>query len=76
MQPTNAALQVLYGTLPLIGAIMLAAWTNNARLSDMSKRMDDLREAIGKRIDDLGHRIDDLSSRVSDLGKGTRLIQR
>jgi hypothetical protein len=73
MQPTNAALQVFYGTLPLIGAILLAAWTNNARLNDLreslGKRMDDLRDSLGKRIDSL-------ADRVSELEKGTRLIQR
>jgi hypothetical protein len=75
MQPTNAALQVFYGTLPLIATALLAMWNNNARLTELSKRMDDL----GKRVDDLrgdlGKRIDDLAARVLDLEKGTRLIQ-
>jgi hypothetical protein len=39
--PENSALQVFYGPLPLMGAILLAQWKEN-------KRVDDLKTALNK----------------------------
>jgi hypothetical protein len=44
--PNYQALQVFYGTLLLVGAILLANWSNN-------KRLDDPKTALNARIDDL-----------------------
>jgi hypothetical protein len=38
--PNSQALQAFYGTLPLVGAILLANWSNNKRLDDFNKRDD------------------------------------
>lgn len=67
--PDNSALQVFYGTLPLVGAILLAHWNNMRNLGDLGKRIDDLGVALNKRIDDLNaalsKRIDDLNTTFS-----------
>jgi tetrahydromethanopterin S-methyltransferase subunit G len=68
--PDNSALQVFYGTLPLMGAVILAIWNNNARLTELSKRMDDMNRSLGQRMDDmntaLNKRIDDLTIVVTN----------
>ena len=51
--PTSLALQTFYGTIPLIFVIVMAIWINNQRLTELSKRIDDLSVALNKRIDDL-----------------------
>jgi predicted nucleic acid-binding Zn-ribbon protein len=65
--PSDSALQVFYGTLPVVAAILLANWNNNKRLDDLNKRIEDL----NKRIEDLNKRIDDLktslNTRIGDL---------
>jgi tetrahydromethanopterin S-methyltransferase subunit G len=61
--PNSEALQVFYGTLPLIGAAVLAVWTNNYRLGELSKRLDDGLAGVNKRLDDslgaVNKRLDD-----------------
>jgi len=88
--PAPQALQVFYGTLPLVAAILLAIWSNNKRLDDLKtsidNRIDDLKTSLNKRIDDLTTTVNTgftdvkasiakLETRVSDLEKGTRLIR-
>jgi len=58
--PSDSALQVFYGTLPVVAAILLANWNNNKRLDDLNKRIDD----FSKRIDDLKT---SLNTRIGDL---------
>jgi archaellum component FlaC len=58
--PSDNALQVFYGTLPVVGAILLANWNNNKRLDDLNKRIGD----VNKRIDDFGT---SLNKRMDDL---------
>ena len=84
--PDSSALQVFYGTIPLIGAILLANWNNNLRLKELSNRMDDLKVALNNRIDDLNtattsgfkdvkDQIGRLENRIADLEKGSRLVR-
>jgi tetrahydromethanopterin S-methyltransferase subunit G len=50
--PAPQALHVVQGAIPLVAAILLAAWSNNKRLDDLSKRIDDgfseQRQAAGR----------------------------
>ncbi|SPF39423.1 hypothetical protein SBA4_2330010 [Candidatus Sulfopaludibacter sp. SbA4] len=50
--------------LPVMVTFILATWYQAGRISDMTGRMSDLGDNLGKRIDDLrdglGKRIDDL----------------
>jgi hypothetical protein len=62
--PSDGALQVFYGTLPVVAAILLANWNNNKRLDDLNKRMDDLKTSLNTRIRDLDT---SLNKRGSDL---------
>jgi hypothetical protein len=66
--PSNDAVQVFYGTLPLLGGIMLAAWNNNKRLDHFNKRLDDLKTSLSKQMNDmntaLNKRINDLVGRI------------
>jgi len=68
--PTVQALQVFYGTLLLVGTILLAMWNNN-------KRIDDLKTAINKRIDDLaattGTGFTDVKASLGRLERGLRI---
>ena len=81
--PDNSALQVFYGTLPLMGAVILAIWNNNARLTELSKRMDDINAMLSKRMDDmniaLNKRIDDLTTVVTngfkDVNEGLARVE-
>jgi len=70
--PDYQALQVFYGTLALVGAILLANWNNN-------KRIDDLKTSVNARIDDLKstmeNRLTSIESRLSDLERGLHLIR-
>jgi hypothetical protein len=70
--PNYQALQVFYGTLLLVGAILLANWSNN-------KRLDDLKTALNARIDDLKstleNRLTSIESRLSDVERGLHLIR-
>lgn len=84
--PSDSALQVFYGTLPVVAAILLANWNNNKRLDDLNKRIDDLKGSLHKRIDDLASQMTTgftdvktglarLETRVSDLEKGTQRVR-
>ncbi|MDQ2712470.1 MAG: hypothetical protein M3Y24_09630 [Acidobacteriota bacterium] len=66
--PTTQALQVFYGTLPLIGAIPLATWNNSKRLDELSNRITDLRVFVDAQFKDV-------KDRIADLERGSRLIR-
>jgi hypothetical protein len=70
--PNYQALQVFYGTLLLVGAILLANWSNK-------KRLDDLKTALNARIGDLNstleNRLTSIESRLSDVERGLHLIR-
>jgi predicted transcriptional regulator len=59
MMPNLQALQVFYGTIPLIAIFLVAVWTNN-------KRLDDLRSDVNARIEQIGTRFADLEKRLSE----------
>lgn len=48
--PDSQALQVFYGSIPLIVVILLAIWINNQRIGELSKRIDDLRAYMTSEI--------------------------
>jgi len=88
--PDSSALQVFYGTLPVIGAGVLGFWHGSKRLEDMrfsfNKWIDDLAMLFNKRIDDLAAAmnsgfsdvragISKLESRVSDVEKSSRFVR-
>jgi len=88
--PTVQALQVFYGTLPLVATILLSMWNQNKRLDDLktslNKRIEDLSATLNKRIDDLANNVNTgfadvkasigkLETRVTELEKSTRLIR-
>ncbi len=72
-------MQVFYGTVPLVGAILLAIWSNNKRLDDLKtsidKRIDDLTTTVNTGFSDVKAGMSKLETSVSDLEKGTRLIR-
>ena len=61
--PNSQALQIFYGTIPLIATIFLAIWINNQRIGELSKRIDD----SSRRFDDFSRRFDDFTKRIDDL---------
>jgi hypothetical protein len=77
--PTDSALQVFYGTLPVVGAILLANWNNNKRLDDLktslNKRMDDLASQMTTGFGDVKASLARLETRVSDLERGTHIVR-
>ncbi len=54
-------LTIVIAILVSLGALVY----NNSRITDVGKRVDDVRTDVGKRIDDLGRRIDDLRDSVN-----------
>ena len=50
MKPNIEALQVFYGSIPVIVTILIAVFSNNKRLDDLGKRIDDLRDSFGKQL--------------------------
>ncbi len=76
--PTAEALQVFYGTVPLVAAILLTNWNNNKRMDDLktslNKRIDDLASTVNTGFSDVKTSINKLETRVSDLEKVSRLI--
>lgn len=79
MAPDNAALQVFYGTLPLMGTALLAIYQNNKRLDDMrnafEKRIEDLTAEMRTGFKDVKAHLGRVEDRVTDLEKGLRLVR-
>jgi hypothetical protein len=79
LAPDNSALQVFYGTLPLIGTAVLAIWNNNKRLDDLktalNKRIDDLAAEMRSNFTDVKTSLGKLDTRVSDLEKNLHLVR-
>ncbi len=73
LMPNTEAIQVFYGTIPLVAAILLTNRNNNKRLDDLkvsiNKRIDDLRTEMNIGFADVKSAIGKLDSRVSDLEK-------
>jgi hypothetical protein len=72
--PNDSALQVFYGTLPVVAAILLANWNNNKRLDDLktslNKRIDDLSGQMNTGFTDVKNALGKLDARVAELEKG------
>ena len=68
--PTNQALQVFYGTLPLI-VIVAAAWMRESMLlKEFSKRLDDFAARLGRiegRLDRIEERLTSVERKVDAL---------
>lgn len=68
MTPNVQALQVFYGTLPIIGVILAALWTNNKRIDDLKDsltgQISGLREFIRSEVKRLEDRIERLERPV------------
>ena len=83
MKPSNEALQVFYGSIPAILAIVLAVWNNNSRLTSLetslNKRIDSLEISLNKRIDDLKtyvtEELRDIKQRLTNLESYNKVIK-
>jgi hypothetical protein len=64
--PNLQALQVFYGTIPLIAIFLVAIWTNNKRIDDLRTDLVARIEALDKR---LGEKIDGLRTEMQALDK-------
>jgi hypothetical protein len=77
--PDNSALQVFYGTLPFMGTILFISWKESKRLDDLknalNKRIDDLHAVITDGFRDVKERLGKVEDRVSDLEKGMRVVR-
>jgi hypothetical protein len=68
MKPNVEALQVFYGSIPVIATILIALWSNNRRIDDLrdsfskllKSEIDGLREFIRSEIRRLEDRIERL----------------
>ena len=74
--PNNDSLQVFYGTLPLVGAILLGQWKEAKRLDDfrtsINKRLDDLSVSLNARMADMGIRLGKIEDRLADPSRVLR----
>lgn len=59
--------------LPIIVTFVLATWYQSSRISDIQKRIDDLREHLGKRLDDFRS---DVSARFNDVSARFTAIEK
>jgi len=77
--PNSQALQVFYGVLPVVAAILLAHWNNNKRLEELSKRIDDLNASLSARITDLKssteQRFNRIDDRLDKIESSSRLVR-
>lgn len=64
----NPALQsFLSVALPIIITLVLAMWTNNGRLAEMSARQTDFRQDTNRRFDEMNRRFDDIIVRLDRI---------
>ena len=57
-------------TLPLVIALLIAAWNSNKRMDDMSRRLDDFvrrLNAIEKRLERIEGRLESFAERITNL---------
>lgn len=77
--PNNEALQVFYGSIPVIITVFVAVFTNNKRLDDLreglSARITDLKTGIESRLSSIENRLTAIESRLSDVEKGQRAVR-
>jgi hypothetical protein len=79
MMPTDDALQVFYGTVPLIAAILLANWNNYKRLDDVNRRVDDGKASLSVQMTagfaSINTSLGEVETRLSYLVRGTHLVR-
>ncbi|MBV9157324.1 MAG: hypothetical protein JO097_13755 [Acidobacteriaceae bacterium] len=72
-------MQVFYGSIPLIAAILLTSWKDSKRVEDLktsvNKRIDDLHMIMATGFKDVKEHLGRLEDRISELEKGSRLIR-
>jgi hypothetical protein len=67
MKPTNEALQVFYGTLPLI-VVVIAAWLRESMLlKDILARLGRLETALQTFKDEVRHDLSEIKQRLTVL---------
>ncbi|HEX4230302.1 MAG TPA: hypothetical protein VHZ07_16620 [Bryobacteraceae bacterium] len=68
VSPDNSALQVFYGTLPLLGAFLLG-------IRKKGKRVDDLRDEMRRGFQTVESRLGRLEDRLTELERTARLVR-
>ena len=68
--------------LPIIVALMLAAWLQNKRFDDLNRRIDDLnrridefRTDVNQRLDRIETKLDNHTERITRLEERTSLVR-
>ena len=77
--PDNSALQVFYGSLPVVGAILLASWREGKRFDDLktslNKRIDDLKDEMVRSFKQVNDQIGKVEDRLTEVEKAQRLVR-
>ncbi len=63
--------QVLVIVLPVMLALVIGFFFNNARINDLNNRFDD----INRRFDDVNHRFAEINQRLIELSKDVNSIK-
>ena len=53
--------------LPIVAAIFIASWTQNKRIDELAKRLDDGLAAVNRRLDDLTRRVEAIKADLKEL---------
>jgi hypothetical protein len=61
--------------LPIIIALMLAAWMQNKRFDDLNQRISEFRAEINKRLERIELKLDQHNERITRLEERTALIR-
>ena len=76
MQIANTILRQWGPALLVCFTVVLGLFYQNARMSDLNKRIDDLKGSIDKRFDDMNKRFDDLKDYIKAEFKRVRRTNR
>jgi sensor c-di-GMP phosphodiesterase-like protein len=61
--------------LPIIVALMLAAWLQNKRFDDVNRRIDEFRTDVNQRLDRIETKFDNHTERITRLEERTSLVR-
>ena len=53
--------------LPIVAAIFIASWTQNKRIDELGKRLDDGLAAVNRRLDDLTRRVEAIQADLKEF---------